>query len=102
MARFGHRLDLPEVRLTTDESGEGIVRFTLPERIDVGDGLLIVVAKNDRRLWIAPAKALEGSVPDLAARQIIQNTITPPPPARPGRLSSLTMRSTSSSPAVAV
>ena len=43
----------------------------------VGDGLLVVVAKNDRKVWIAPAKALEGAVPDLAARQIVQNTITP-------------------------
>lgn len=43
----------------------------------VGDGLLVVVAKNDRRLWIAPAKALEGAVPDLAARQIARDIITP-------------------------
>ena len=46
-------------------------------RRDVGDGVLIVVAKNDRRVRIAPAKALEGAVPDLAARQIIQDAITP-------------------------
>ncbi|MBK7262801.1 MAG: TPM domain-containing protein [Rubrivivax sp.] len=46
-------------------------------RRDVGDGLLIVVAKNDRKIWIATAKALEGAVPDLAVRQIVQNTITP-------------------------
>ena len=46
-------------------------------RRDVGDGLLLVVAKNDRRLWIAPAKALEGAVPDLAARQIVRDVITP-------------------------
>ncbi len=46
-------------------------------RREVGDGLLIVVAKNDRRLWIAVAKALEGAVPDLAARQIIQNRMSP-------------------------
>jgi uncharacterized protein len=46
-------------------------------RRDVGDGLLIVVARNDRKLWIAPAKALEGAVPDLAARQIVQNVISP-------------------------
>lgn len=46
-------------------------------RRDVGDGLLLVVAKDDRRLRIAPAKALEGAVPDLAARQIIDRTITP-------------------------
>jgi uncharacterized protein len=46
-------------------------------RRDVGDGLLIVVAKNDRRIRIEVAKALEGAVPDLAARQIISETISP-------------------------
>jgi uncharacterized protein len=46
-------------------------------RRDVGDGLLVVVAKDDRKIWIAPAKALEGAVPDLAARQIVVNQITP-------------------------
>ena len=46
-------------------------------RRNVGDGLLIVVAKEDRRVWIAPAKALEGAVPDLAAKKIIDRSITP-------------------------
>ena len=46
-------------------------------RKDVGDGLLIVVAKNDRRVNIQTAKALEGAVPDLAARQIIDRAIRP-------------------------
>jgi uncharacterized protein len=46
-------------------------------RKDVGDGLLLVVAKNDRKVRIAPAKALEGAIPDLAARQIIDRAITP-------------------------
>ncbi len=46
-------------------------------RRDVGDGLLMVVAKNDRKLWIAPAKALEGAVPDLAARKIVTEAIAP-------------------------
>ncbi len=46
-------------------------------RRDIGDGLLVVVAKNDRRVRIAPAKALEGAVPDLAARQIIDQQMTP-------------------------
>lgn len=46
-------------------------------RREVGDGLLIVVAKDDRKLRIEVAKALEGAVPDLAARQIIQNQISP-------------------------
>ncbi|MDE2611799.1 MAG: TPM domain-containing protein [Burkholderiales bacterium] len=43
----------------------------------VGDGLLVVVAKNDRQVRIEVAKALEGAVPDLAARQIIDNAIRP-------------------------
>jgi uncharacterized protein len=46
-------------------------------RRDVGDGLLIVVAKNDRRVRIEVAKALEGAIPDLAARQIIDSAIRP-------------------------
>ncbi len=46
-------------------------------RREVGDGVLIVVAKNDRRIRIEVAKALEGAVPDLAARQIIDRTISP-------------------------
>jgi uncharacterized protein len=70
-----------------------LIPSTLPEDIDsytqrvgdawkigrkgVGDGLLIVVAKNDRRVRIATAKTLEGAIPDLAARQIIDEAITP-------------------------
>jgi len=46
-------------------------------RRDVGDGLLIVVAKNDRRVNIQTAKALEGAVPDLATQQIINDAIRP-------------------------
>ena len=46
-------------------------------RRDVGDGLLIVVAKNDRRVRIEVAKALEGAVPDLEARRIITEQISP-------------------------
>jgi uncharacterized protein len=46
-------------------------------RREVGDGVLIVVAKNDRRVRIEVAKALEGAVPDLAARQIIDRAISP-------------------------
>lgn len=46
-------------------------------RREVGDGLLVVVAKNDRRMRIEVAKALEGAVPDLAARQIIDEHLRP-------------------------
>ena len=46
-------------------------------RREVGDGLLLVVARDDRRVRIEVAKALEGAVPDLAARQIIDRDIAP-------------------------
>ncbi|HSM20592.1 MAG TPA: TPM domain-containing protein [Rubrivivax sp.] len=46
-------------------------------RREVGDGVLVVVAKNDRRVRIEVAKALEGAIPDLAARQIIDHFIRP-------------------------
>ena len=46
-------------------------------RRDVGDGVLVVVAKNDRRVRIEVAKALEGAIPDLAASRIIGEAITP-------------------------
>jgi uncharacterized protein len=46
-------------------------------RHDVGDGLLLVVAKDDRKVWIAVAKALEGAVPDIAAARVIREAITP-------------------------
>lgn len=46
-------------------------------RKQVGDGLLLVVAKQDRRVRIEVAKALEGAIPDLAASRIIERVITP-------------------------
>ncbi len=46
-------------------------------RKDVGDGLLLVVAKNDRKVRIETTKTLEGAIPDLTARQIIDRAITP-------------------------
>lgn len=46
-------------------------------RKGVGDGLLLVVAKNDRKVRIETTKALEGAIPDLAARQVIDSAITP-------------------------
>lgn len=46
-------------------------------RRQVGDGLLIVVAKNDRKVRIEVAKALEGAIPDLLAKRIISEQITP-------------------------
>ena len=88
-----------EMKLTAFEQQRGaqivilIVGTTLPEDIaafaqrvgdnwkigrkNIGDGLLVVVAKNDRKVRIETTKALEGAIPDLAARQIIDSAITP-------------------------
>lgn len=46
-------------------------------RREVGDGVLLLVAKDERRVRIEVAKALEGAIPDLAARQIIDRQIRP-------------------------
>ena len=46
-------------------------------RRDVGDGVLLVVAKGERKVRIEVAKSLEGAIPDLAARQIIDSAIRP-------------------------
>lgn len=46
-------------------------------RKEIGDGVLLVVALNDRRVRIEVAKTLEGAIPDLAAKRIIDQAITP-------------------------
>ena len=88
-----------EDKLTAFERERGsqvvvlLVRSTAPEDItdytqrlgdawkigrqEVGDGVLLVVAKDDRTLRIATAKAVEGAIPDLIAHRIIEGAITP-------------------------
>jgi uncharacterized protein len=46
-------------------------------RKDIGDGLLLVVAKNDRTMQIQVAKALQGAVPDILAGRIINEQMVP-------------------------
>lgn len=46
-------------------------------RKDVGDGLLIVIAKDDRRMRMEVARALEGAISDLAAARIIDQQMAP-------------------------
>ena len=46
-------------------------------RKNVGDGVLFVVAFKDRQMRIEVAKTLEGAIPDLVAKQIITNAVTP-------------------------
>lgn len=46
-------------------------------RREVGDGVLVIVAKDDRRMRIEVAKTLEGAIPDLAAARIIDQQMKP-------------------------
>lgn len=46
-------------------------------RREVGDGIVVVVAKNDRRVRIEVAKTLEGAIPDLMAKRVIDGAMTP-------------------------
>lgn len=46
-------------------------------RAGVGDGLLLVAALQDRRVRIAPYKTLEGAIPDVVAKRIIDQQIVP-------------------------
>jgi len=46
-------------------------------RKEIGDGLLLVGAMQDRKLRIEVAKTLEGAIPDLEAKRIIDGLITP-------------------------
>ncbi len=43
----------------------------------VGDGVLVIVAKTDRKLRIEVAKTLEGAIPDLMAKRIIDEALAP-------------------------
>lgn len=44
---------------------------------DIDDGLLILVAVNDRDLYILTGYGLEGTLPDAAVKRIIRENITP-------------------------
>ena len=46
-------------------------------RKGIGDGLLVIVAKDDHKVRIEVAKTLEGAMPDLAVKRIIDQAITP-------------------------
>ena len=46
-------------------------------RKNVGDGVLVIVAKNDRQMRIEVAKTLEGALPDIAASRIIDGAMKP-------------------------
>ena len=44
---------------------------------EFNNGILLLVAKNDRKIWIATGYGLEGALPDITTKSIIDNEITP-------------------------
>ena len=46
-------------------------------RKNIDDGVLLLVAKNDHRVRIEPARGLEGAIPDAASSRIIREYIAP-------------------------
>ncbi len=46
-------------------------------RKGVDDGALLLVAKDDRRVWITTGRGLEGVLPDAIVKRIVDEDITP-------------------------
>ncbi len=46
-------------------------------RRDVGDGVIVVVAKDDRKMRIQVAKTLQGAIPDVIAGRIVNEQMVP-------------------------
>ena len=44
---------------------------------EFNNGILLLVAKNDRKIWIATGYGIEGALPDILANRIIENEIKP-------------------------
>lgn len=44
---------------------------------EFNNGILLLIAKNDRKIWIATGYGLEGALPDAIVKSIIDNDITP-------------------------
>ncbi len=48
-----------------------------PGRKGVGDGVLVLIAKDDHKMRIEVGRGLEGAIPDLYAKRIISEDIAP-------------------------
>jgi uncharacterized protein len=56
--------------------------FALGRKWGIGNkeknnGVLLLIAKDDRKVFIAPGYGLEGAIPDITAKQIVDNIIVP-------------------------
>src|SRR6266568_3774183 len=46
-------------------------------RKGIDDGVLVLVAKDDRRVWIVTGRGAEGPLPDAVVKRIVEEDITP-------------------------
>src|SRR5213592_2307837 len=46
-------------------------------RARVDDGVILVIAKNDRKLRVEVGRGLEGAIPDAVAKRVVSDVITP-------------------------
>lgn len=80
-AAKGAQLAVLVVPTTGDDTIESYARRVFDAwqlgREGVDDGILFLVAKDDRRLRIEVGYGLEGAVPDLLAGRIIREQVTP-------------------------
>ena len=79
--RKGSQLQVLMVPTTEPESIEQYTVRAFEQyrlgRKGVDDGVLVVVAKDDRRVRIEPGYGLEGAIPDAIANRIIQEYLVP-------------------------
>src|SRR6266853_385527 len=95
----GSQIQALDTRLRDFERGKGsqiavlMLPSTQPETIEeysirladawkigrarVDDGVILVVAKNDRKLRVEVGRGLEGAIPDAIAKRVIAEVITP-------------------------
>lgn len=46
-------------------------------RKNIDDGVLLIVAKDDHKIWLAPGRGLEGVIPDIYAKRITADIMRP-------------------------
>lgn len=62
---------------TIEEYSLEVAEKNLIGRKGVDDGVLFLIAKNDRKMRIEVGYGLEGAIPDATAKQIISDIVTP-------------------------
>ena len=79
--RKGSQLQILIVPTTRPETIEQYAQRVFDQwkigRKGVDDGVLLLVAKDDREVRIQPGYGLEGAIPDIAANRIVQEYLVP-------------------------